>query len=97
MSSRRKAPFKLALFHQYATSEPRATLVDTVPVRATPHLCWQSRYRLTGGKKGGDRMGWQLLSTLEDDRHALNRVRTQSRGFRSISGVGVASFIRHLR
>jgi len=56
-SSRRKASFKLAyIFRQYATSEPRATLVDTMPVHATPHMCWQSRYRLTGGKRGGDRV-----------------------------------------
>ena len=56
-SRRKKLHSNSHIFRQYATSEPRATLVDTVPVHATAHLCWQSRYRLTGGKRGGDRVG----------------------------------------
>ena len=56
-SRRKKLHSNSHIFRQYATSEPRATLVDTVPVHAMPHLCWQSRYRLTCGKRGGDRGG----------------------------------------
>jgi len=77
-SSRRKASFKLAyIFRQYATSEPRARL-STLCRFTRRHTCAGNHATGLQVAKGAViECARQLLSTSEDDRPALNRVRTQ--------------------